>query len=111
MNAPSECIYHLDVEVARREVVNWLESVPRERLREKVENKLAAGILVLSLIQASTGEEAMQRFFQPVVERMNGLKETLESMLRATQRSKPLGDLGEDIVATQLQRAFPSDKF
>jgi hypothetical protein len=101
----------LNVEVNRPDVVEWLQGVPPDNLPPLVENTLAAGNLVLSLLQASTGEESMKRFFAPVLEPMNGLKETIEGILRATQKSQRLGELGEDIVADQLRSAFPTDDF
>src|SRR5262245_47221088 len=103
--------YPLNVTITRRDVVEWLQTIPPDKLAEVVENSLAAGNLVLSLLQASTGEESMQRFFRPVVDRMDDLKNTIDGLLRATQKSQRLGELGEDLVVEQLTRAFPSDDF
>jgi hypothetical protein len=103
--------FMLSVEVNRPDVVEWLQGVPPDNLSPIVENTLAAGHLALSLLQASTGEESMKRFFRPVLEPMDHLKETIEGILRCTQKSQRLGELGEDIVAEQLRSAFAADDF
>ncbi len=101
----------LNVSITRLDVVEWLQTIPPDKLPQAVENTLAAGNLVLSLLQASTGEESMQRFFRPVLEPMQKLKDTIDSILRAAQKSQRLGELGEDIVIEQLKSAFPGDEF
>ncbi len=53
----------------------------------------------------------MQRFFRPVLEPMHNLQGTIEGILRATQKSQKLGELGEQIVAEQLKACFPTDDF
>jgi hypothetical protein len=103
--------FMLSCEVHRPDVVEWLQGVPPDKLPPIVENTLAAGHLALSLLQASTGEESMHRFFRPVLEPMAGLKDTIDGILRCTQKSQRLGELGEDIVAEQLKSAFPADDF
>lgn len=104
-------MFNLNIPITRPDVVEWLLTVPPDKLPSVVENTLAAGNMVLSLLQASTGEESMQRFFRPVLEPMNNLKSTIEGILRATQKSQKLGELGEEIVAEQLKSAFPGDDF
>jgi hypothetical protein len=103
--------FQLSVSLTRSDVVEWLKTVPPDKLPQVVENTLAAGNLALSLLEASTGEQTMQRFFRPVLEPMGQLKETIDGILRATQKSQRLGELGEDIVAKQLTFAFPGDDF
>jgi len=103
--------FHLDVEIAREDVVEWLEAVPPDRLAEVVESTLAAGNLALSLLQASTGEEAMARFFRPVVSEMTKLEGKIDSMLTAAEKSQRLGEIGESVVVELLQQAFPGDEF
>ncbi len=92
-------------------MVEWLQTLPRDRLAEIVENTLAAGHLVLALLQASAGEESMGRFFRPVVSKMEELKGTIDGLLLATQKSKGLGQIGETLLVEQLQHAFPGDTF
>src|SRR5689334_21060507 len=99
--------FSLNVEITRPDLIEWLQTVPPDKLPQVVENTLAAGNLALSLLQASTGEESMKRFFRPVLEPMEELKGTIEGILRATQRSQRIGALGEDIVCEQLKTAFP----
>jgi hypothetical protein len=53
----------------------------------------------------------MQRSFRPVLEPMRDLKSTIEGILRATQKSQRLGELGEAIVCEQLKSALPGDDF
>jgi hypothetical protein len=103
--------FPLNVVLSRPDVVEWLRVLPEDQLGRVVENTLAAGNLVLSLLQASAGEESMRRFFRPVADRMDELKATLETMLRATKVSARQGDLGENIAIEQLKRAFPGDGF
>ena len=101
----------LNVPINRHDIVEWLQTVPPDKLPAIVENTLAAGNLALSLLQASTGEESMQRFFRPILEPMHNLQGTIEGILRATQKSQKLGELGEQIVAEQLKTCFPADDF
>jgi hypothetical protein len=107
----AEYSFHLDVIVKRRDVVEWLQGLPSDRLDVIVENTLAAGHVMLALCQASAGEESMGRFFRPVVSKMEELKGTIDGLLRATQKSKGLGEIGEVFLVEQLQHAFPSDTF
>src|SRR5581483_379776 len=101
----------LTVPINRPDVVDWLQGVPSENLPPIVENTLAAGNLALSLLHASSGEETMQRWFRPITEPMQHLQGTIEGILRATQKSQRLGELGEHIVAEQLKNCFPADTF
>lgn len=101
----------LSVPISRPDVVDWLQTVPSDRLSPVVENTLAAGNLALSLLTVSTGEESMQRFFRPVLEPMHNLQGTIEGILKATQKSQKVGELGEQIVAEQLKTCFPADDF
>ena len=106
-----EQTFHLDVELGRADVVEWLREVPEEKLAQTVENHLAAGLMVLNLVQASTGEETMRRFFRPVLHEMNKLEGTIDGLLKAASKSQKLGEMGENIVASLLQQAFPGDTF
>jgi hypothetical protein len=103
--------FQLQVDIRRPDVVEWLRTVPPDKLPQVVENTLAAGNLALSLLQASSGEESMQRFFRPVLEPMMQLKDTIEDILKASQKSQRLGQMGENIVCEQLKTAFPEDDF
>lgn len=111
MNLGNESGFHLDVILSRPDVVDWLKAIPADQLATVVENTLAAGNLVLSMLQASSGEESMRRFFRPVVDRMDELKGIIEGLLRATQKSQRIGELGENLVGEQLKNAFPGDVF
>src|SRR5207253_11193846 len=82
------------LDIIRPGLVEWLRAVRRDRLAEIVENTLAAGHVVLALLQASAGEESMGRFFRPVVSKMEELKCTIDGLLRATQKSRGLGQIG-----------------
>jgi hypothetical protein len=101
----------LNVKIRRSDLVEWLQAVPPEGLTFAVENTLAAGHVVMELLQASTGEESMSRFFRPVVARMDVLQNSIDAMLKTTQKSVQQGALGENIACQQLRRAFPLDEF
>ncbi len=101
----------LNVEITRPDLIAWLATIPPQNLAAEVERTLAAGNLVLTLITASTGEEAMSRFFSPIVTRMTDLDGTIKKLLTSAQTSQRLGEIGETIVAEQLGRAFPNDQF
>lgn len=111
MNPAGESHFLLNVTLTRPDVVDWLRTIPEDNLAKVVENTIAAGNLVLSMLQASAGEESMRRFFRPVVDRMDELKGIIEGLLRATQKSQRLGEMGENLVAEQLKNAFPGDTF
>jgi len=108
---PASSTYHLETTITRPDVVDWLQSLPPEKLGGEVERTLAAGNLVLTMIQASTGEEAMSRFFGPIVDRMKELDGTLKEMQGKVNKSQRIGELGESLVAKQLKDAFPEDEF
>ena len=103
--------FKLNVEITREDVVEWLAEVPEEMLAETVENHLAAGLMVLTLVRASTGEETMKQFFRPVLHEMDKLGGTIDGLLKAASKSQRLGEIGENIVASLLQQAFPADTF
>jgi len=107
----SPSTYHLETTITRPDVVVWLQSLPSDKLGGEVERTLAAGNLVLTMIQASTGEEAMSRFFGPIVDRMKELDGTLKEMQGKVNKSQRIGELGESLVARQLKDAFPEDEF
>ena len=103
--------FKLQVEISQPELAEWLVSIPETELGREVENTLRAGHMVLTMVQAASGEEAMKRFFRPVTESMGELKDTLSTLLTATKKSQKLGELGEEIVNNQLRTAFPMDSF
>ena len=103
--------FHLDLTLSRPDLVEWLEAIPAEQLPAEVERALAAGNFVLSLLEASAGEESMRRFFRPVVKDMEELQDTIKGLLKASQVSQKIGELGESVVAKHLQQAFPGDSF
>lgn len=103
--------FNLNVEITQPELAEWLASIPDVELGREVENTLRAGHMVLTMVQAASGEEAMKRFFRPVTESMGELKDTLSTLLTATKKSQKLGELGEEIVNNQLRTAFPMDSF
>jgi len=103
--------FHLEATITRPDVVEWLRSLAPDKLAGEVERTLAAGNLVLTMIQASTGEEAMSRFFGPIVDRMTELDGTLKEMQGKVNKSQRIGELGESLVARQLKDAFPEDEF
>lgn len=108
---PPPSTYHLETTITRPDVVEWLQSLSSDKLGGEVERTLAAGNLVLTMIQASTGEEAMSRFFGPIVDRMKELDGTLKEMQGKVNKSQRIGELGEALVAKQLKDAFPEDEF
>jgi hypothetical protein len=108
VEAPS---FDLNVEITQPELAEWLASVPEGELAREVENTLRAGHMVLTMVQAASGEEAMRRFFRPVTESMGDLQDTLSKLLTATKKSQRLGELGEELVNNQLSAAFPMDAF
>jgi hypothetical protein len=108
---PSSSPFHLEATITRSDVVEWLRSLPPDKLEGEVERTLAAGNLVLTMIQASTGKEAMSRFFGPIVDRMNELDGTLKELQGKVNKSQRIGELGESVVARQLKDAFPEDEF
>jgi hypothetical protein len=108
---PASETYHLQTTISRPDVVEWLRNLPADKLGGEVERTLAAGNLVLTMIQASTGEEAMSRFFSPIVDRMRELDGTLKELQGKVNKSQRIGELGEALVAKQLKDAFPEDEF
>ena len=108
VEAPS---FDLNVEITQPELAEWLASLPEGELGREVENTLRAGHMVLTMVQAASGEEAMRRFFRPVTDSMGELQDTLSTLLTATKKSQKLGEFGEEIVNNQLSAAFPMDAF
>ena len=86
VEAPS---FELNVEITQPELAEWLASVPEGELGREVENTLRAGHMVLTMVQAASGEEAMRRFFRPVTESMGDLQDTLNTLLTATKNIAP----------------------
>lgn len=103
--------FNLNVVINRPDVVAWLQGLAPERVGPEVENAIAAGHFVLTLLTASAGEESMRRFFAPVADQMNQLRDTLQQFQRAAHKSQGIGKIGEDLVTVQLARAFPEDEF
>jgi hypothetical protein len=103
--------YSLTTTVRRDDLVQWLESLPDERRDVQVEQALALGFQVLTFVQASASEESMNRFFRPVLASMDDLSARLQTMMSFSNKSQRLGELGEAMVASQLQDAFPRDRF
>jgi len=101
----------VELRVSRPDLVAWLDSLPAGERNVRAEQALAVGYQALTFIQASASEESMQRMFRPVVDDMEKLRGLLERMVEGTQKSQRLGDIGERTVASQLQAAFPSDRF
>jgi hypothetical protein len=103
--------FKLSVTLHDDEVVAWLRTIPRARLRGEVERALKMGRLALSMTQAGSSSDAMEHYFRPVTERMEELQGALDGILHATEVSQKIGVLGENIVARQLSQAFPHDQF
>jgi len=103
--------FDLSVTIDDEELVEWLEELDDENLAEQVQSTLRAGHFMLNLVQAAAGEEQMEKFFRPVTEQMEDLQETLETIIRSSQKSQRIGEIGEEIVAKQLKDAFPADSF
>jgi len=110
-NESESTAFDLSVRLTHPELVAWLKEMPEDQITNKVEGTLLAGHFILNLVQASAGEEQMGRFFRPVVEKMDNLKETIERIIRGADKSQRLGEIGEEIVLKQLTSAFPSDIF
>ncbi len=103
--------FHIDVEITDEALVEWLRELPDDQLAARVEDTLRAGHIVLNLVQAAAGEEQMARYFRPVTERMDDLKDTLDEIMERAQKSQRLGEIGEEIVTRQLEASFPGDSF
>jgi hypothetical protein len=103
--------FHLAVPITHAALVEWLSGLPEARRAAEVESTLIAGHLILNLVQAAAGEEQMARFFRPVVDKMDELQGRLTELIHSSQKSKRLGDIGEEIVCKQLADAFPADQF
>lgn len=95
----------------RPELVDWLQSLPPSRRAEIAEQALVVGYQVLTYAQASATEEAAARFFRPVIDGMATLNTNLETLMKYSEKSQRIGELGEAIVAQQLQSAMPTDRF
>ena len=103
--------FRLDVAIRRQDLRRWLAAIPKENLELEVERTLAVGNQVLTLMQASSGQESMERMFSPVVEKMSGLSTLLDRLMGAGAKSQQKGVLGESFVLNQLKAAFPLDAF
>jgi hypothetical protein len=103
--------YPLSATLHRPDLIEWLETLPDERRDQQVEQALFLGFQVLTFVQAGASEESMNRFFKPVLSSMDDLSDKLNTMMTYSQKSQRLGELGEAMVASQLQDAFPRDHF
>lgn len=103
--------FHLEIDITDEALVEWLEELPDDQVAARVEDTLRAGHFVLNLVQAAAGEEQMARYFRPVTDQMGRLEGTLEEIMRRAQKSQRLGEIGQNIVASQLTDAFPGDEF
>jgi hypothetical protein len=101
----------LKIPVSADDLLEWLEPLSAEERARQAEAALRAGHVILTMIQATSGEEQMRRFFRPVTDKMDDLQQMLDGIIRSAQKSQKLGELGEEIVVKQLQGAFPSDRF
>ena len=107
----SEPTFHLDLDISDPALVEWLEELPDDQVQARVEDTLRAGHFVLNLVQAAAGEEQMARYFRPVTDRMDVLRQTLDDFILRAQKSQRLGEMGEEIVAQRLGESFPGDSF
>ncbi|MBM4366470.1 MAG: hypothetical protein FJ102_09655 [Deltaproteobacteria bacterium] len=106
-----ERTFELTLQTRRAELIDWLEALPAARRAEIAEQALAVGHQVLTYAQASATEEAAARFFRPVIDGMTTLNTNLETLMRYSEKSQRIGEIGEAIVAQQLQSAMPTDRF
>ena len=104
--------YKLDVEINDADLVEWLETLPEDDRQKEILATLKAGRYVLSLAQGVTSTtDDLKRALRPVFDKMDEVNSTMDTILNATKKSQRLGELGEAIVAKQLQDAFPNDQF
>jgi hypothetical protein len=106
-----EPTFHLELDITEPTLVEWLEELPDDQVQPRVEDTLRAGHFVLNLVQAAAGEEQMSRYFRPVTDRMETLKQTLDDFIFRAQKSQRLGEMGEEIVVQRLGESFPGDSF
>ncbi len=103
--------YTLETKIHREDLVEWIEGLPQEHKDAQIEQALALGHQVLTFVQAGASEESMARFFRPVLNSMEDLSGKLSTMMSFANKSQRLGEMGEAMVASQLQDAFPTDRF
>jgi hypothetical protein len=103
--------FRLAVDIRRPDLIRWLSAVPKENLELEVERTLAVGNQILTFMQASSGQESMDRMFRPVVDKMEGLGTLIDRLMGAGGKSQQKGVLGESVVLHQLKAAFPLDTF
>ena len=101
----------LNLAITRADLADWLQAIPQDQRAQQAEQALAVGHQVLTLIQASASDAAMQQFFRPVLDKMGQLDTSLQAMLAGVQKSQRLGDIGERMVQSQLRATFPNDQF
>jgi hypothetical protein len=101
----------LTLPITRPDLAAWLTAIPDDQRNQQAEQALAVGHQVLTLIQASASDAAMQQFFRPVLDKMGQLDTSLQAMLAGVQKSQRLGDIGERMVQSQLRATFPNDQF
>ena len=111
MELQEKYTFELKTSIEHPELVEWLNSIPEADLPQKIENALLAGNFILELVQASSGEEQMKKFFSPVLTKMDDLNLMISTLLGNAPKSQKLGELGELIVEKQLSNAFPTDSF
>jgi hypothetical protein len=105
-------VYRLDVNIRRPDLMRWLSAIPEENLELEVERTLAVGNQILTFMQASSGQESMERMFSPVLGKMEGLNSKIDLLLGAANgKAQQKGVLGESVVLNQLKAAFPLDTF
>ncbi len=101
----------LELTLQDPQLCDWLEAIPEAQRSERVIETLRVGHQVLTLVRASSNEDSMNRMFKPVVDEMTDLKGLIKQLMHNAQKSQRLGELGESAVQTQLQNAFPNDRF
>ncbi len=108
---PIEAPLPLTLPITRPDVAAWLFAIPEDQRCQQAEQALAVGHQVLTLIQASASDAAMQQFFRPVLNKLGQLDSSLQAMLASVNKSQRLGDIGECMVQSQLRATFPKDQF
>ncbi|MBU6160987.1 MAG: hypothetical protein KGO50_07675 [Myxococcales bacterium] len=86
--------FRLAVDIRRPDLIRWLSAVPKENLELEVERTLAVGNQILTFMQASSGQESMERMFGPIVERMDDLSTLIDRLMGAGGKSQQKGVLG-----------------
>jgi hypothetical protein len=103
--------FQLSVQIGRPDLTRWLRNIAPENLAIEVERTLAIGTQVVTLMRASSGQEAMDEMFAPVLDKMRTVEGLLGRLVTASDKSQRKGELGERLVMSQLIHAFPNDTF